>query len=169
MENFEQETGMTPEKGKNEQKKEQPEFVPVEDIKPEIMADIKREDAGSLKAAEAEIKNFANQEKQGESGNEKLIQLATQKLDEIQTEVESRKKGFLNKMLYGEKDFALAEMAIKKARERVAGGNFDMHTIVGSESLRKFAHDIDVSEFPERGNKKYSGSTSVGTQTMSKF
>jgi hypothetical protein len=168
MENFEKGAVKSPENQEKTESKEQPEFIQAENIKPEILADIKREDAGSLKAAEAEIKNFS-QEKQGEVGNEKLIQLATQKLDEIQAEVESRKKGFFNKMLYGEKDFALAEMAIKKARERVASGNFDMHTIVDSESLRKFAHNIDVSEFPERKDKKYSGSTSVGTQTMSKF
>lgn len=172
MENFEKGAVVTPEQEKPEQEKqtEQAEFVPAEEIKPEIVADIKREDAGGIENAQAEIREFAKQEKSGEAGNEKFLQLAGQKLDEIQEVVNSRKKGLFNKLLYSEKDFTLAEAAINKAKQRISGGNLpDMRTVINSESLRKFAGSVDVSEFPEREGKKYSGPASTGGKMMSNF
>jgi len=142
----------------NEKSKEEGEKEPLssEEIKPGIVENIKREDVGNLEAAKKELADFAAQEKGGGGveDEKKLLSLAGQKLDEMQAEIDKKKKGFINKMVFSEKDLHGAEAAIVNARNMVARGELpEMHTIKG---IVAFAKNVDVSEFPERAGKKYS-------------
>jgi len=130
------------------------ELLSSKEIKPGVIESIKREDVGNLEAVEKELASFTAQEK-GEGGNEKkLLSLAEQKLGEMQAELDKKKKGFINKMMFSEKDLQGAEAAIVNARNMIVRGELpDMHTVKNNVA---FAKNVDVSEFPERAGKKYS-------------
>lgn len=130
-------------------------IVSATEINPEIVKTIKEGDALGVKEATEELKNFAAQEKgEAKKENEGLISLAEQKLDEMQAEIDKKKKGMFNKMLYTEKDLAASESAIATARNIIAKGELpDMHTI---KRLVKFAQKVDISGLPEREGKQFS-------------
>ncbi|MFA6530034.1 MAG: hypothetical protein WCT09_04200 [Patescibacteria group bacterium] len=123
--------------------------------------EIKKTDAEQLAVATEELRGF-NKE-QGEEKNilsaEELISLASQKLDEMQKLVDS-KKGFLRRtFINGDKDYTNAEGAIIQARKKIASGKLpDM--IMVKNSTMKFALDVDVSMFPtEKGRNQSIGNS----------
>lgn len=137
----------------NEKPKEvsEKELLSSEEIKPEIVENIKREDVGNLEAAKKELANFAANEKGGE--NAEIIALAKQKLDEMQEEIEKKKKGFFNKMIFNKDEIATSENVISRAKAMLAKGELpDMHTI---KDKVKFADDVDLTGLPERAGKSY--------------
>jgi hypothetical protein len=175
MENFEKGAVITPETQEQPKTKtEQSEFVPVEEIKPEILADIKREDAGGMEKAREEIAGFdkgvedakkAKAEKKAE-----YISLMTAKLQEMEEAINEKENSRLFKFLHGKEDFAKARLAVGNYRKMLESGKLpDMTSVKESPSLKAFVEKVDVSELPENPDKKYSGPASAGSKMMSNF
>jgi len=137
-----------------EVKKEEEKFPSADEIKPGVIESIEKEDALDTEAALKEIRDFKTQEKGVDSGNkEQLLALSAQKIEEMQAEVDKKKKGIFNKMLFTEKDITAAESSIVNAKNMIARGELpDIHSI---QKRIKFAGNVDLSGLPEREGKQY--------------
>jgi hypothetical protein len=143
-----------PENTENIEVMEKPEtnIASKENITSAEIEEIKKGDAEKLKAVSFKeiVDNGKEQEKK-----EKLLALAKEKIEEMQREIDEKKKGFINNMFISKEEIAAAELHLKNARAEVGSG-----TVPDMESLRrhvKFAQKVDVSEFPASKKKLVAG------------
>jgi len=82
---------------------------------------------------------------------ERLLSLANEKLDEMQAELEKKKEGFFNKIVFNKNELAMSEAVIKRTKEMIVEGSLpNMHSI---KRRVKFASAVDLSGFPKEDGK----------------
>ena len=144
---------------------EDKEQVVSKEVAPEAVEAIKKEETAGLETARKELAGFDKEqtEKQG-SNFEKFSALAEQKIAEMEAEINSKKpsdkdnffKKAIKNLSYDEDRIKKASLHIANARALLAKG-----TLPDMQSLKKnigIVESVDVSEFPENPNKKYSAS-----------
>ncbi len=149
-------TGMETKEAKSEQPKmEEEKNVVAKEMAPTDVENIKKDDAERLNVAKQELEGFRKEQGGDSKKSEELLSLASQKLDEMQKEIDG-KKNLIGRMLFGKQQFANAENAILAAREGIKKGILpEMHTI--KNSVKVLANKVDVSEFPARKGKIIGG------------
>jgi len=129
------------------------EGIKKEEISQNEVAGIKNQDALETGAARKELENFDAQNGQEAAEKTKFLALAAQKIEEMQAELDKKKKGFFNKFLYSEKQITEAQEIIKKTKADIADGRLpDMHSVQNRIGI---VNDVNLDGLPERKGKQY--------------